>query len=1116
MALKTWSQYHAIATTTGASGLALITDATSDTDPLGTACDSTYWEAHAYDALEVIFSTLGSSPGSGIDGTVFTINADAVSPENLRIDFNQGSAVGSRPFIRWDTFDLFQFNRDVLPYSDSAYDFGGVDRRWATIFADVVDATTLTGAISATGTTGDSFTIDSDDTIYTAGTGDIKLAASRGADAQGDAELYWSEGDDIWYLRSPDTESATPTIFVARKIVRYDDVDSIVVAMLDESSIYAGSGGDYGIASEAAREDHVHATGPETSSGTESETYTIDSNYASGSVNIELRFGAATNYIRFDPTVGDFVFSADLISDTHDTDNIGLTGTRWKNLFLSGYADIDGALDVAGALTVGGAAYFNTAFVTLDNDWTGGSSGLKVRRSEYTWITLHWDEPNARWELQDTSGVDHTLVSHDQVQTLSNKTLASPALITGGSWSGDPTFSGSPVFSSTPSFTNNPTFSGTPVFSGKPSFTYAYYTEPPFSIGTNTYKVVNLNADLLDGLSSLAFLRANGSVAMSGNLDMGGNNITNLGSLTAHQSTHMFGGADLLSGALPASVTGIAGTGVSPVGSWRVGTNSASGTLGNIIYLGGGGDHFITKTSLGSIGVGAADIDLVPGGTSSNQDLGQTSRRWRSGFFNNQIVFQQIATTEPSGIENGSSWVVDGGVLNDYLSKLRIRLGSTSLSIIDQNNKTHMIGSVGAWTVAGAIGISSGTITGITDLAVADGGTGASDAATARTNLGLGTIATQANSFGGDVTGTVAATVVGNDSHTHSSTVTLAGDVTGAGNATVVGDDSHAHTTTTISALDGGDITTGTIADARIASTIARDSEVAAGYQPLDAGLTSIAALSAYDDYIIVGDGVNWVSETGATARTSLGLTIGTHVQAYDVELAALAGLTSAANGLPYFTGSGTAALTTLSAFGRSLIDDADAATARGTLDAAPTHTHPYVGTSTNFVGDVTGPYSATVVGDDSHAHTGSTISSLAAGDITSGLMSVARGGTNYGSFTDAQFISYNAGAVRLESSGYTGASFSAIGHTHNYQPVDADLTAIAALSSADGNFIVGSAGGWVAESGATALTSIGAAASSHSHSYFPYTGGTEWNFIQDGTFLRLRHGTTVIESWTY
>lgn len=117
-------------------------------------------------------------------------------------------------------------------------------------------------------------------------------------------------------------------------------------------------------------------------------------------------------------------------------------------------------------------------------------------------------------------------------------------------------------------------------------------------------------------------------------------------------------------------------------------------------------------------------------------------------------------------------------------------------------------------------------------------------------------------------------------------------------------------------------------------------------YQLNDAELTAIAGLTSAADKGIQFTGVGTAATydlttyaktllddvDAASARATLGLTIGTNVQAYDADLTALASLTSAADKGIQFTGSGTAATYDLTTAGKALLDDASASDQLTTL----------------------------------------------------------------------------------------------------------------------------------------------------------------------------------------
>ncbi len=101
--------------------------------------------------------------------------------------------------------------------------------------------------------------------------------------------------------------------------------------------------------------------------------------------------------------------------------------------------------------------------------------------------------------------------------------------------------------------------------------------------------------------------------------------------------------------------------------------------------------------------------------------------------------------------------------------------------------------------------------------------------------------------------------------------------------------------------LNASSLSTGTVANAR-----------------LDQQLQDVAGLTPTDGNFIVGDGANFVAESGATARTSLGLSIGSDVQGYSAKLAAISGLAVTdgnvivGNGSTFVAESGATARTSL------------------------------------------------------------------------------------------------------------------------------------------------------------------------------------------------------------
>jgi len=195
--------------------------------------------------------------------------------------------------------------------------------------------------------------------------------------------------------------------------------------------------------------------------------------------------------------------------------------------------------------------------------------------------------------------------------------------------------------------------------------------------------------------------------------------------------------------------------------------------------------------------------------------------------------------------------------------------------------------------------------------------------------------------------------------------------------------------------------------------------------QAYDAELAALASVTSAADALpyFTGNGTattttlssfgrSLVDDADASAaRTTLGVVIGTDVQAYDAELAALASVTSAADALPYFTGNGTATTTTLSSFGRSLVDDADASAARTTLGVViGTDVQAYNSTLAAVAG-------GTYAGDDDIA----TVGTITAGTWQGTAVGPVYGGTGLSSYTTGDLLYASASNTLAKLAAGTG-----------------------------------------------------------------------------------------------
>ncbi len=227
-------------------------------------------------------------------------------------------------------------------------------------------------------------------------------------------------------------------------------------------------------------------------------------------------------------------------------------------------------------------------------------------------------------------------------------------------------------------------------------------------------------------------------------------------------------------------------------------------------------------------------------------------------------------------------------------------------------------------------------------------------------------------------------------------------------------------------------------------------------------GVTPITFQNVNSSFLIAVNNLSDVSNA-STARSNIS------AQEHDATLDALAGLSTAADKLPYFTGADTSSVTDFTSFARTLLDDADSSSARGTLGLAiGTNVQAYDSTLASFSGYNTNGLITQTAADTFAGRTITGTSgeiSVSNGDGVSGNPTV--GLADVGTITPGSYGSSSSVATyTVDQKGrLTAAASTAIQITEsqvtdlttdlsNKQPLDATLTALAGVTTSSNKLI--------------------------------------------------------------